>query len=30
RGIATRYAKKGSSFLAAVPIRWIALWTSTS
>ena len=26
RGIATRYAKKSSSFLAAVQIRCIALW----
>ena len=27
RGIATRYAKNSSSFLAAVQIRCIALWT---
>ena len=27
RGIATRYAKNTSSFLAAVHIRCIALWT---
>lgn len=26
RGIATRYAKNGASFVAAVQIRWIALW----
>ena len=26
RGIATRYAKRGASFLAAVQIRCIALW----
>ena len=30
RGIATRYAKNSSSFLAAVPIRCIALWASLS
>jgi len=28
RGIATRYAKNTASFLAAVQIRCIALWTS--
>ena len=28
RGIATRYAKNTSSFLAAVHIRCIALWTA--
>ncbi|CDG22423.1 transposase (fragment) [Xenorhabdus poinarii G6] len=26
RGIATRYTKKGTSFLAAVQIRCLALW----
>ncbi len=26
RGIATRYAKNASSFLAAVHIRYIAIW----
>ena len=30
RGIATRYAKNLSSFLAAVYIRCIALWASIS
>ena len=30
RGIATRYAKNTSSFLAAVQIRCIALWASVS
>ena len=30
RGIATRYAKNSSSFLAAVQIRCIALWASIS
>jgi transposase len=30
RGIATRYAKSPSSFLAAVHIRCIALWAATS
>mgnify|MGYP006220926473 FL=1 len=30
RGIATRYAKNTSSFLAAVQIRCIALWTKIS
>lgn len=30
RGIATRYAKKASSFLAIVQIRCIVLWTSIS
>lgn len=29
RGIATRYAKNTSSFLAAVQIRCIALWLNT-
>ena len=28
RGIATRYAKRASSFLAAIQIRCIALWAS--
>jgi len=28
RGIATRYAKKASSFLAAIQIRCIALWAN--
>jgi transposase len=30
RGIATRYAKNASSFLAAVQIRCIALWANVS
>ena len=30
RGIATRYAKNSSSFLAAVQIRCIALWANVS
>jgi transposase len=30
RGIATRYAKNASSFLAAVQIRCLALWSSIS
>jgi transposase len=30
RGIATRYAKNGASFLAAVQIRCIALWAAIS
>jgi transposase len=30
RGIATRYAKNSTSFLAAVQIRCIALWAATS
>ncbi|MDR2528289.1 MAG: IS5/IS1182 family transposase, partial [Synergistaceae bacterium] len=30
RGIATRYAKNTSSFLAAVHIRCIALWAGIS
>jgi transposase len=30
RGIATRYAKNASSFLAAVHIRCLALWLSVS
>lgn len=30
RGIATRYAKNTASFLAAVQIRCIALWTNIS
>ena len=30
RGIATRYAKKASSFLAAVQIRCLALWLAIS
>ena len=30
RGVATRYAKNSSSFLAAVQIRCIALWTQIS
>jgi transposase len=30
RGIATRYAKRASSFLAAVQIRAIALWAKIS
>lgn len=30
RGIATRYAKNSASFLAAVQIRCIALWTDIS
>ena len=30
RGIATRYAKNTSSFLAAVQIRCLALWTNIS
>lgn len=30
RGIATRYAKNTASFLAAVQIRCIALWTKIS
>jgi transposase len=30
RGIATRYAKNTASFLAAVQIRCIALWTTIS
>jgi transposase len=30
RGIATRYAKNSASFLAAVQIRCIALWTAIS
>jgi transposase len=30
RGIATRYAKHAASFLAAVHIRCIALWTAIS
>lgn len=30
RGIATRYAKNSASFLAAVHIRCIALWTNSS
>jgi len=30
RGIATRYAKKTSSFLASVHIRCIALWLNIS
>ena len=30
RGIATRYAKNASSFLAAIQIRCIALWASIS
>lgn len=30
RGIATRYAKNASSFLAAVHIRCIALWANIS
>jgi len=30
RGIATRYAKNSSSFLAAVQIRCIALWANIS
>lgn len=30
RGIATRYAKSASSFLAAVQIRCIALWAAIS
>ena len=30
RGIATRYAKNASSFLAAVHIRCLALWLSIS
>jgi transposase len=30
RGIATRYAKNASSFLAAVQIRCIALWANIS
>jgi transposase len=30
RGIATRYAKPTASFLAAVPIRCIALWAAIS
>jgi transposase len=28
RGIATRYAKNTASFLAAVPVRCIAIWSS--
>ncbi|MCL2504093.1 MAG: transposase, partial [Coriobacteriia bacterium] len=28
RGIATRYAKRSASFLAAIQIRCIALWLS--
>ncbi|NBQ67649.1 MAG: IS5/IS1182 family transposase, partial [Nitrosomonadaceae bacterium] len=30
RGIATRYAKNTTSFLAAVQIRCIALWANIS
>ncbi|MFZ0615353.1 MAG: IS5/IS1182 family transposase, partial [Chthoniobacterales bacterium] len=30
RGIATRYAKNASSFLAAIQIRCIALWALIS
>jgi len=30
RGIATRYAKNSASFLAAIHIRCIALWTNIS
>ena len=30
RGIATRYAKRSASFLAAVQIRCIALWAAIS
>lgn len=30
RGIATRYAKNAASFLAAVPIRCLALWLNIS
>ncbi len=30
RGIATRYAKNSTSFLAAVQIRCLALWLSVS
>lgn len=30
RGITTRYAKNTASFLAAVPIRCIALWAAIS
>jgi len=30
RGIATRYAKNAASFLTAIHIRCIALWTSAS
>ncbi len=30
RGIATRYAKRASSFLAAIQIRCIALWLGMS
>lgn len=30
RGIATRYAKHAASFLAAVHVRCIALWTAIS
>jgi transposase len=30
RGIATRYAKNGRSFLAAVHIRCLALWLNIS
>ena len=30
RGIATRYAKRASSFLAAVQIRCLALWLTIS
>jgi len=30
RGIATRYAKRASSYLAAVQIRCIVLWLSIS
>jgi transposase len=30
RGIATRYAKNASSFLAAIQIRCIALWANVS
>ena len=30
RGIATRYAKKAASFLAAVQIRCLALWLAIS
>lgn len=28
RGIATRYAKTSDAFIAAVPIRCIAIWTA--
>jgi len=30
RGIATRYAKNTASFIAAVQIRWTALWVAVS